>query len=306
MSRKWIITLAVLAALLTVYFFPTLPQSFDSLYASVNPAQAAALQAFRGSHPPKTLTVEGVAWEVISAGSGDRTILFLHGMTGAADIWWQQISYFEPDYRVIAVTYPAVDSLEKMEQGVLGILEAEGVDQFNLVGTSLGGYFAQYLAGRHPDRVLKAVFSNTFPPNDLILEKNGTIGSLVPYLPQWVVLGVLKGSFKDSIYPASGNDELTLAFLNEIAAGRMSKAQVAARYACVVEKFDAAVPGMPVMILEADNDPLVELALREQLKAAYPGAVVKTLSGAGHFPYLNNPDEYNLLLDEFFSRAIPF
>ncbi|MEW5827895.1 MAG: alpha/beta hydrolase [Chloroflexota bacterium] len=300
MSRKWIITLAVLAALLAVYFFPVLPQPFDELYASVDPARAGALQAFRSSHPPKTLAVEGRDWEYISAGNGERTILFLHGMTGAADIWWQQISHFEPDFRIIAVTYPALGTLAKMEQGVLGILKAEGVDQFYLVGTSLGGYFAQYLAGRHPDRVLGAVFSNTFPPNDLILEKNGTIGSLIPYLPEWAVLGVLKGSFRDSIYPTSGNDELTLAFLNEIAAGRMSKAQVAGRYACVVEKFDAANLSLPVLIIEADNDPLVEETLREQLKETYPSAQFHTFSGVGHFIYLNRPDEYNRVLEDFF------
>ncbi len=300
MKRKWLVSLTVIVALLAAYFFPVLPRPFDSLYADVDPARAAALQAFRSSHPLKTLTVEGRDWEYLSAGSGDRTILFLHGMTGAADIWWQQISYFEPDTRVIAVTYPAVDTLAKMEQGVLGILDAEGVDRFQLVGTSLGGYFAQYLAGRHPDRVTAAVFSNTFPPNDLILEKNGTIGSLIPYLPEWAVIGVLKGSFEDSIYPASGNDELTLAFLNEIAAGRMGKAQVAGRYACVVEKFDAVPLSLPVLIIEADNDPLVEETLREQLKATYPSAQVHTFSGVGHFIYLNRPDEYNQVLEDFF------
>ncbi len=300
MSRKWIITLIVLASLLVAYFFPVLPQPFDKLYANVAPAKIAALRAFRQTHPLKTLKVDGTNWEYISAGSGEQTILFLHGMTGAADIWWQQISHFEPDYRVIAVTYPALDTLAEMEQGVLGILEAEGVNQFNLVGTSLGGYFAQYLAGRHPDRVQAAVFSNTFPPNDLILEKNGTIGSLIPFLPEWAVIGVFKGSFTDSIYPASGNDELTLAFLNEIAAGRMSKRQVAGRYACVVEKFDAANLSLPMLIIEADNDPLVEETLREQLKETYPSAQVHTFSGVGHFIYLNRPDEYNQVLEDFF------
>lgn len=116
-----------------------------------------------------------------------------------------------------------------------------------------------------------------------------------------MVISVLRGSFEQSIYPTSGQDELTLAFLNEMGYGRMTKAQVVGRYRCVVQKFEAPAPQMPVMILESDNDPLVEASLRAQLKATYPAAAVHTFSAAGHFPYLNRAEEYTRLLDDFFS-----
>jgi predicted alpha/beta-fold hydrolase len=56
-----------------------------------------------------------------------------------------------------------------------------------------------------------------------------------------------------------------------------------------------------VMIIEADNDPLVEKALREQLKETYPTAEVITLSN-GHFPYLSMPDAYISYLETFFDN----
>ena len=96
-----------------------------------------------------------------------------------------------------------------------------------------------------------------------------------------------------------------LAFGLEQTYGRMSKAQVLGRFRCVVEPFEApdmAALGIPVMIIEADNDPLVEAALREQLKETYPTAEVVTLSN-GHFPYLSMPDEYTSYLEDFFWRA---
>ena len=154
----------------------------------------------------------------------------------------------------------------------------------------------------HPDRVSRAVFANTFPPNDLIAAKNKSLGKALPFLPEWLVVKTLRGSFASSVYPASGNDELTLAFLGEIGSGRMGKAQVLGRFNCIVEKFtpsDTAAPGIPVMIIESDNDPLVEPVLREQLKQTYPTAAVHTFAGTGHFPYLNRPDEYTRLLKEF-------
>jgi pimeloyl-ACP methyl ester carboxylesterase len=278
--------------------------AFDDVYDKVDPDLTASLQDFRRAHPPKVIKLDGVKWEYAAFGEGEETILFLHGMTGAYDIWWRVMEELQSEYRVISLTYPAVDTLEEMAAGALAILDAEGVEEANIVGTSLGGYFAQYLVATHPDRVSRAVFSNTFPPNDLIKEKNGTIGSLIPFLPEWLVIDVLRGSFVEAVYPASGNDELTLAFLMELSYGRVSRAQVAGRYACVVEKFDAPNPdalGIPVMIIEADNDPLVEEALREQLKVTYPSAVVQPMSGVGHFPYLPLASEYAQFLREFFA-----
>ncbi|MEW5938953.1 MAG: alpha/beta hydrolase [Chloroflexota bacterium] len=303
-SKLRIVSLVLLVILLAVYLWPVPRVPFEEAYAKVDSDVTASLQAFRAERPPKAIKVDGVKWEYAAFGEGAETILFLHGMTGAYDIWWRVMEELQSEYRVVSVTYPAVDSLEEMSAGALAVLDAEGVEKADIVGTSLGGYFAQYLVANHSDRVSSAVFANTFPPNDLIKEKNGTLGALIPFLPEWLVIDVLRGSFVESVYPTSGNDELTLAFLMEISYGRVTRAQVAGRYRCVVEKFDAANPGalgIPVMIIEADNDPLVELTLREQLKETYPSAAVHTLS-VGHFPYLKAPEEYAQFLREFFAK----
>ena len=298
---KWVV-LALVILLGAVYLWPAPRQSFGQIYASAPPDKVAALQAFRAEFPPAHLDVDGVTWEYLATGSGQQTILFLHGMTGSYDIWWQQIEALQEAYRVVSVTYPAVDSLAELENGVLAILDHEVVTTFNVVGTSLGGYLAQYLVARHPERIQKAVFSNTFPPTDLYEEKYGTVGSLIPYVPEWLVMNIFKGSFENSIYPASGEDEFTLAFLNEIVSGRMRKAQVSGRYQCVVEQY--ALPAstrVPLLIIEASNDPLVDLELREQLKAAYPDAQLVTVDN-GHFPYLATPESYTQELINFFNQ----
>jgi len=301
-KRTWLVPVILLVVISGVYLYPAPRESFDGLYAKVDADTVNSLMAFRGVHPVRTLELRGVKWDYVSLGEGPETILFLHGMTGAYDIWWQPMEALQGEYRVVSVTYPAVDSLGEMEQAVMAILDAEGVGQFHVAGSSLGGYFAQYLVARHPDKILSAVFANTFPPNDIIAEKNKTIGALLPYLPEWLVMNVLSGSIRESVYPASGYSELVLAFGLEQTHGRMSKAQVLGRFRCVVEPFaapDVAALDVPVMIIEADNDPLVEKVLREQLKATYPSAVVQTLSGVGHFPYLNEAEAYTHLLLDF-------
>jgi maspardin len=306
-KRIWLIPVGLLAIISGFYLYPTPHKSFDELYAKVNVDTVASLANFRRTHPAQTLDLHGMQWEYLSLGEGPETILFLHGMTGAYDIWWQQMEALQAQYRVISVTYPAVNSLEGMEQAVMAILEVQGVDQFHVVGSSLGGYFAQYLVARHPDKIQSAVFANTFPPNDILAEENKTIGTLLPYLPEWLVMNVLSGSMRESVYPASGDSELVLAFGLEQTYGRMSKAQVVGRFHCVVEPFEApdiAALGIPALIIEADNDPLVEKTLRGQLKQTYPTAGVVTLSN-GHFPYLSMPETYTQILSEFFAEETP-
>jgi maspardin len=306
-NLKWIIPFIIVVGIVGVYLIPVRSHPFRQLYAKANPKTIQSLVSFRETNPTKAVYIDGIEWDYVVAGSGPETILFLHGMTGSYDIWWQQIEALKKDYRILSVTYPAVNSLEEMGKGVLTIIDREKVDQVNLVGTSLGGYFAQYLVAQHTANIQRAVFGNTFPPNNIIAEKNKTIGTILPYLPEWLVIDFFRGSFKKSIYPTSGNDEFTLAFLNEISDGRLSKAQVVGRYRCVVEPFvppKVQVLGIPVMIIESDNDPLVEPALRGALKATYAGASVHTFHNAGHFPYLNQTSEFTNLLKKFFMTPI--
>ncbi len=295
-----------LAAVALFYLWPGPRHTFDELAGRVDPQVRRSLLDFRAQHPPQQLTVGRATWEYVALGQGPETIVFLHGMTGAYDIWWQQMLALAPYYRVISVTYPPVETLEGLAQGVLAVMDAEGVARAHFVGTSLGGYLAQYLMAAHPDRLHgKVVLGNTFPPNELQRQKNGRLIRVLPLLPEWMIMRIFRRSFQERIYPAAGYSELVLAYMLEQSDGRMSKAQVVARARALLEPFPPADPaalGLQVMIIEADNDPLVEPELRALLKATYPTAEVHTLTGVGHFPYLNAAETYTALLADFFGQ----
>ena len=300
---KWLVPVILIVLIIAVYIWPVSKSSFEELYADVDKNVVDSLAAFRTANPTKTIDVNNAAWEYVVMGQGDDTIVFIHGMTGAYDIWWQQMEVLEQQYQVIAMTYPAADSLAEMAQGVMAILDAEGVNRFNVVGSSLGGYFTQYLVANYPERIKSAVFANTFPPNDLIAEQNKVVGILLPYLPEWLIMKVVGGSIRESVYPTSEYSELVLAYGLEQTGGRMNKRQIIGRYQCVIEPFTVPDPdalGIPVMILESDNDPLVAPVLRSELKTTYPSAVVHNFGNAGHYPYLNRAEEYTRIIDEFF------
>lgn len=87
--------------------------------------------------------------------------------------------------------------------------------------------------------------------------------------------------------------------------GQTSSFVLFGRFHSVIDSFSVPDPdalGIPVMIIESDNDPLVDPVLMSELKATYPSATVHIFTEVGHFPYLNRAEEYTRLIDEFFSN----
>ena len=303
LKLKWIIPLVLLLILIIVYRIPTPHKSYETLASDVPKRQGQLYQGFKNQNAIRRLVVNGLTWEYIVTGPNKEAVLFLHGMTGAADIWWQQIYELRMEYKLISVTFPPAGSLEELSRGIIAILDSESVSTVNLVGTSLGGYLAQYLIAQYPERVQRAVLSNTFPPNDLVRKDNRLFKTVLPFLPEWVIMRTLQGTITNSIYPASRQDPFTRAYLLALASGGTSKAQIISRYQAVTETFTPADPmeyGIPVMIIESDNDPLVSENLRALLRQTYPFANVYRFSGAGSFPYLNQWDTFDDLLIRFF------
>ncbi|NIA24910.1 MAG: alpha/beta fold hydrolase [Gammaproteobacteria bacterium] len=274
----------------------------QDLYAYVEEDVRESLFGFRRDRKVRRLRIDDHVWQYVSFGAGDQTILFLHGMGGAYDIWWQQLEAFAGRFHVVSVTYPDVATLAGLRRGLLAILDAERIDRFSVVGTSLGGYLAQYLVAHDADRIDRAVFANTFPPNDIISAENARTAAVSAYLPERLVMGVFRKRVASGAVPAAGGSPLVRAYLYEQSRGVMSKAQFLTRYQCVIDRFDPVEPPMPVLIIESDNDPLVSRELREMLRRTYPNAETYTFHKTGHFTYLNEPVAYTRVLAEFLER----
>ncbi|MFO7960955.1 MAG: alpha/beta hydrolase [Nitriliruptoraceae bacterium] len=295
---------AVALAVAGVYRLPRSQARTGELYADVDPATVASLEAFRATHPARQLTVQGRTWQYVALGDGPTTVVFLHGMSGAHDIWWQQLEALSSSHRTVAVSYPAVTTLSELAAGIIAILDTFGVDSATIVGSSLGGYLAQYLVQHHPERIDRAVFANTFPPNDQLRDAHRWRARIGRILPERLVAAAFRASNARKVVPASQGSPLVAAFLAEQAQLPGLKRRLLARYRTVVEPFtirDHAPAGLPLLLLHSDNDPLLEPRLRAALLAAYPTARVHTFAEGGHFPYLDRPAEYTAVLRDFLS-----
>lgn len=286
-----------------IFAFPIPKPSYRVIYARVQAATAAALQSFRRRHALKQVVSGRTVWRYYDVGSGPETILFLHGMGGSGDIWFQQIDALSGRYRCIAPTYPAVADLEQLRVGVLRILAQEGLQTVHVVGSSMGGYIAQYLMSRDAARIRKAVLGNTFPPNEIIPRRARLGTRYLPWIPEWALMLGLRRNAERVLFQTSGRSELVRAYLIEQTCGFMRKSDFIARCACLTQGFTPPLPDIvgtgDVLIVESDNDPLVDDELRAMLRSAYPGSEVKTFNHGGHFPYLSRPAEYDRTLVDF-------
>ena len=165
--RYFLFSVGLLLA--TIYLIPVKKKSFNELYAG-NQTISQSLLDFR-KNAPKEISINGTKWNYIDTQIGDSTIVFLHGMGGAGDIWWQQINALKEEYRIISPTLPHVESIVEAADGILAILEKENINKTILVGSSMGGYIAQFLLQNHPEIIEKVVLGNTFPPNQIQKEK---------------------------------------------------------------------------------------------------------------------------------------
>jgi pimeloyl-ACP methyl ester carboxylesterase len=306
MQTTAIIALALGLALLGIYAFPLPKASFRVVYSKVPAAVVATLSSFRRRIPLKRFQAGRITWHYLDVGAGRDAILFLHGMGGSGDIWFQQIDALKEGFRCIAVTYPPLPTLDMLRSGILGILEQEGLSHVNVVGSSMGGYLAQFLAGSDPALVKKVVLGNTFPPNDLIPRRAGMGVRYLPWVPEWAILAGVRKNTSRHLYPASGNSELLNAYLYEQTCGIMRKHDFIARCACLCQSFrppDLCALRIPALIIASDNDPMVGADLQALLEKTYPSAAVKTFPDAGHFPYLNRPQEYNQTLAQFLTTS---
>ncbi|WP_328190136.1 alpha/beta fold hydrolase [Marinobacter sp. OP 3.4] len=116
--------------------------------------------------PPegRFITVMGNRIHYIEQGSGDQTILLIHGLSGVAQHFgYSVMGQLARHYRVVAIDRPgsgysvrpgrASASLAVQADVVAGVIDALNLGKPMLVGHSLGGAVSLATALRHPDKV---------------------------------------------------------------------------------------------------------------------------------------------------------
>jgi 3-oxoadipate enol-lactonase len=110
-----------------------------------------------------------LAYEV--RGNGEA-VLFIHGLGYDRFGWGPLPGLLARDYKVITFDNRGVGesdvpegpySVAQMAADAVAVLDAAGIERAHVLGVSLGGFIAQEIALRYPERVHKLVLASTSP-----------------------------------------------------------------------------------------------------------------------------------------------
>jgi proline iminopeptidase len=184
-----------------------------------------------------------------------------------------------------------------------------GFDRFNLLGHSYGGFVSQELVLRHPDRVARLVLSNTTPGQLGTGEDPDAYAGEPPPDDFVELVSVLPGSDDDyaSLFAAM------IPYYFHDPAKAPSLADVIFRVDAMLHGFMALSSwssvdrlgsvGCPTLLVGGRHDLFTGWRQQFRIGDRIPGATVEVLDDSGHFPWLEEPDRYFPLVQEFLTSG---
>lgn len=250
--------------------------------------------------------VRGTAARTFTGGAGPA-LLLVHGGWAGAQFHWRTV--WEPlaaRHRVIA---PELPGLGAAEQGSLAsvadyaawlveLLDALGVDRAWCAGNSFGGTVVWSLAGRTPGRCAGVVLVDGVPmprtpPPLRWLGRTRSGRALMRRL-------VRRASYEPGAVARAFADVARVP--PELREAMATWPVIVPRFADLLIAGDGApAPSAPTLLIfgAADRLPGTSPAAARRLRARLPGATLRFIEHAGHFPQIEAPAAFVAALERF-------
>ena len=236
-------------------------------------------------------------------------VVFIHGGELDHSVWTLQSRYFAHHGRaVLAADLPGhgrsggapLASIESIADWIVALLDAAKVRAAILIGHSMGSLAALDCAARYPERVSRiALVGTAFPMRvspDLLKAAQSREPEALRMINVWSHSG--PAQYPGNPGPGSWVSGGSLQLMRRQKPGVLH-ADFAACDAYRSGFERAKQLKCPVLFVLGSLDAMTPARAGRELAAAVPGAVVKTLQGAGHNLMGEKPDEVLDALVEF-------
>jgi 3-oxoadipate enol-lactonase len=242
------------------------------------------------------------------AGGGKATpIVFLHGVGSDKSVWHPQLEHFGRARRAIAFDYPGYGDSDRADDGssrddyaeaILAAMHSLGVERAHICGLSLGGVIAIALYTFDPHACASLILADSFamhPEGRAIYERSIAGSRDLPAMAEARV-DVLLAQPAD---PAVRREVVqTMSHLDPVAY------RMGAEAVWLADQRDrAAAIRVPTLVIVGDQDSITPLQLSNELADVILYARLQVIAGAGHLTNLENPDEFNTIVDHFIGAA---
>jgi pyruvate dehydrogenase E2 component (dihydrolipoamide acetyltransferase) len=290
--------------LLGVLADPSVPDEVIDSFVSAYEVHAEDDEAGADESPYLFTDVDGMRIRYARLGSGERTVVLVHGFGGDIDNWLFTIGPLAEQAEVLAIDLPGHGqselrlpgtSVESLATFLVRVLDVLGVGEAHLVGHSLGGAIVAQAALDYPDRVASvALISSAGLGRDINAEY---LAGMVAAQSKREVKPVLATLFADEARVTRSMVDGVLRYkrldgvrelLAELSMGAFPDGRQASDPA---RRLDTA--RMPLLVVWGDADRVIPAS---HAHLAPAGAAVVVIEGAGHMVQMEKASEVNALL----------
>ncbi|MFI9510176.1 alpha/beta fold hydrolase [Nocardia sp. NPDC052566] len=247
-------------------------------------------------------------WRYFRGGEGDP-VLLLSGGAGIGISWLDLTPALLPHHRVLAPDYPAtVARTAELVDGLVAMLDAEGVERAHVVGQSAGGMYAELLSRRVPERIRSLTLTSTglYGPADVDRLRMRVDTTLATPWEQTreAVRTALRAAWQHSEDAEFWIEQVEAATAAGGREGSANSYRLLLEIARGVEELlsEPAWPG-PTLLVKAEDDPLITTTHTDRLRTAHPAAEFRSFPDGGHSLLLSRPADYIAAVTEFLSRT---
>ena len=265
----------------------------------------------------KDLMVYEMKIHYLEAGRGAPVIL-LHGSGGEAARWMPTIRGLASTRRVIALDQIGFGSSDKpaanFHTGVFagflaGFMKAAGIPKASVIGQSMGAGVALYFAIHHPAMVDRLVLVNGGG------YRSTTAAPRAPAAVDWHArqianAGTLEESreyleklYYDDKFVTDELVESNLVLRLKSAYTVESMSRAGERDLGVTTEDEVRALKVPTLLLWGKDDVLSTPANADRLNAAIAGSKKVFIEKAGHYPFIEQPQQFNNAVLEFLATA---
>jgi pimeloyl-ACP methyl ester carboxylesterase len=263
-----------------------------------------------------TALVNGIAIEYDEWGGGDDVLVLVHGHPFDRSMWRGQGEVFgESGWRVIAAdlrgygrssVVPGVTTLETFARDTTGLLDQLHVETAVVGGLSMGGQIVMEICRLFPDRVRGVLLAATTPQAETVdgktrrnqmadrLLREGMDGYAAEALPMMLAQGTIRD-----------RPEIAERVRAMMRAAHPDGAAAALRGRAERPSYEETLAALniPAVIIVGDQDAFTTRADAERMQALVARSTVVWMSGVGHMPNLERPDEFNAALEAFLNAV---
>jgi pimeloyl-ACP methyl ester carboxylesterase len=252
-------------------------------------------------------------------GTGNPVVM-IHGFADSAYCYHKNVqSVLGRGYRVVLPEPPGlgqseippepyVYSVENQAEAIRTCLDLMGIGRFILVGHSMGGGIALYLATHYPQRIVKLMIIDAAcyePKRFQFFRLPGASYIAGAISGEWLIRMALKDAFYDK-------NKVTDDMVSEYAQPLRKPGYVKVLAGLSKQYFSEAHTAMqlryahldtPLFIVWGRQDTWLPREFGEKLASAAPNARLNLLKDAGHSPHQEQPEAFNKLLAEFLKEG---